>query len=232
MQTKAIIIGATGRIGQALTYELCALYQTVIVVARTPPEYMSENMHVYLLSDFANLSHQLSAIRLGDKTDAFCCLWTQETDKHSVQNVHFEYPFVFAQACYQQGVRRLFISTYTDVGRFVGHVRELLYWQLTQTMAWQAIVVFGVDKLVAPKHRLTLKSLITKGQYLVKDLLSSSVALTPTQVAIAMAWVAYQSLYDASYLPKWNEKIPSYGTALAIHTITHKQLELLSGQTR
>ncbi len=114
MQRKAIIIGATGRIGQTLVRELSSLYATVIVISRTPPKYISENTHVYTLSDFDNLQQTLSATSLDAETDAFCCLSAKhdETSPEALEKIYHSYPKAFAKACHDKGVRRFFFAVH------------------------------------------------------------------------------------------------------------------------
>ena len=73
MQRKAIIIGATGRIGQALVQEISSLYATVTVIARHAPKFISKNMLVYTVPDFDNLEQVLSSVVLDEKTVMLCC---------------------------------------------------------------------------------------------------------------------------------------------------------------
>lgn len=44
MQRKAIVIGATGLVGQHLVKQLSELYDTLIVIARRPPRYINASM--------------------------------------------------------------------------------------------------------------------------------------------------------------------------------------------
>ena len=56
MQRKAIVIGATGLVGQHLVKQLSELYDTLIVIARRPPRYINVSMRFYQVNDFDNLA--------------------------------------------------------------------------------------------------------------------------------------------------------------------------------
>lgn len=51
MQRKAIVIGATGLVGQYLVKQLSELYDTLIVIARRPPRYINARMRFYQVND-------------------------------------------------------------------------------------------------------------------------------------------------------------------------------------
>ena len=52
MQRTALIIGATGLVGNSLLTQLGSLYQKVIIIARSQPKGLSDSMHFYQLKDF------------------------------------------------------------------------------------------------------------------------------------------------------------------------------------
>ena len=76
MQRKAIVIGATGLVGQHLVKQLSELYDTLIVIARRPPRYINSSMRFYQVNDFDNLAEIFASVGADNKTDAFSCLGT------------------------------------------------------------------------------------------------------------------------------------------------------------
>lgn len=208
MKRKAIIIGATGRVGQALTHELIALYDTVTVISRTQPDFFSANMQCYTLSDFANLSASLSALSLDDKTDAFCCLWLDKADAISdeaLKQVHYEYPYEFAVLAAQKGVRRFYLLSKAGASLDSRNPLLKLKAKLEQAIcalklgdgaaAFDSTVSFRVDKLSAAKSTSLSKTLSRQAKQWANRLIYGR-ALTPEQVAAAMMMVAYQQAHQ------------------------------------
>ena len=76
MQRTALIIGATGLVGNSLLTQLGSLYQKVIIIARSQPKGLSDSMHFYQLKDFNQMHEFVSALSIGKDTDAFSCLGT------------------------------------------------------------------------------------------------------------------------------------------------------------
>ena len=201
---KAIVIGATGRIGQALTRELCSLYSAVYVIARTPPKYLHENMHVYAVSDFDNLVQTMQSMSLDINTDAFCCLWTGvKAGDEMITKVHLDYPTAFAQACHDKGVRRLFMLSKqgADVraDKTILQVRGRLFERLSG-LSWQNLVFFMVDKVTLPDNDRSLRMLGKKMVRYAERLLPSVRALSPNEIGMAMALIAFATLHNPSYL--------------------------------
>lgn len=225
MQRKAIIIGATGRVGQALVQELSSLYETVIVIARTPPKLMSKNMQFYALVDFENLQSTLSAIVLDDKTDAFCCLWAQSTNSEMLQKIHYKYPQQFAQLCYDKGVRSLFLLSKAGADvhatNAVLQARGKLH-QTLSAMPWQHLLIFMVDKVALAKE-LSLRGLGKRALYFAWQLLLADKPLTPTQIGVSMALHAFYIHYQKYQSP--SDKPPD---AQCVEYISHKQMLLMT----
>lgn len=231
MQRKAIIIGATGRVGQALTRELCALYETVIVVARTMPKCMSENMQVYALADFDNLTKTLEATAIDDKTDAFCCLWTppHHIDDEMLQKVHYEYPKQFATLCYQKGVRSLFLLSKAgaslQASQKVLRMRGQLHHDLS-ALSWRHLVIFMVQKVTLSNTDHSLKGLGKKAIRFFERFLPTDEPLTPTQIGVCMALTAF----DVCHQERLTLSMASVDNdfSVNIHYIHHKQMLLMT----
>lgn len=225
MQKKAIIIGATGRVGQALVRELGALYQTLIVIARTPPRLMSANMQFYALADFENLPSVLSAIALDDKTDAFCCLWSKEaTGDAMLTKIHYDYPYRFATLCYDKGIRSLFLLS--KAGANINSKSALLsargrLHQKLEEMAWQSLVIFMVDKVELTKE-LSLRGVGKQLWRLAERWLMGDEPLSPSQIAVSMALSAFYRHHQSPLLPAKSVSAPH------VYYITHKQMSSMS----
>ena len=109
MQRKAIIIGATGLVGQYLVKQLSEIYDTVIVVARRPLRYINASIHFYQVNDFDNLMEICTNVSVDQNTDAFSCLGTTLKKAGSkeqfyaidyVVNAHFAELFVLTKTHY------------------------------------------------------------------------------------------------------------------------------------
>lgn len=227
MQRKAIIIGATGRIGQALVKELCSLYATVTVIARTPPKYMSENMYVYTLGDFDNLPNILGAVSLDKETDAFCCLQMPLNKEMgiSLTKVYHDYPLAFATLCHDKGVRRLFLlakskeSVHTSIYEASAKLQQKL-----SVMAWEQAVVFLVGRVSLP-NEFSLRLLGKRAWRYLGQLISHESPLNPTQIGLSMALVAFWTLHNPDYVHSLSPALPPKKQVLGtLHYVSHTQM--------
>lgn len=112
MQRTALIIGATGLVGNSLLTQLGSLYQKVIIIARSQPKGLSDSMHFYQLKDFNQMHEFVSALSIGKDTDAFSCLGTtikEAGSEAAFRQIDFTYNVAFAKACKQKGVERFFL---------------------------------------------------------------------------------------------------------------------------
>ena len=99
MQRKAIVIGATGLVGQHLIKQLSELYETLIVIARRPPRYINASMRFYQTNDFNNLPEIFASVGADRTTDAFSCLGTtkkQAGSDEAFRKVDYGYNVTFA----------------------------------------------------------------------------------------------------------------------------------------
>ena len=112
MQRKAIVIGATGLVGQHLVKQLSELYDTLIVIARRPPRYINASMRFFQVSDFDNLAEIFASVGVDSKTDAFSCLGTtkkQAGSDEAFRKVDHDYNVNFATLCRERRGKLLFI---------------------------------------------------------------------------------------------------------------------------
>ena len=219
MQRKALIIGATGRIGQALVQEISSLYATVTVIARHAPKFISKNMLVYTVPDFDNLEQVLSSVVLDEKTDMFCCLSGEKMDKQDdeyLSKVYFDYPLNFIKICHQKNVRRLFLLSKISGKQKTVHDR---LHAVLSTFDWQLCAVFLVDKITLSDD-YSVKNLGKKAMRLLQSFLLHEEPLTPKQIAVSMALVAFWTLYDGRYIGLLK---PSY-----THTYIYENINYIS----
>ncbi len=112
MQRKAIIIGATGLVGQYLVKQLSEIYDTVIVVARRPLRYINASIHFYQVNDFDNLMEICTNVSVDQNTDAFSCLGTTRKlagSDEAFRKVDHDYNVNFAALCREKGVENFFL---------------------------------------------------------------------------------------------------------------------------
>ncbi|OOR87319.1 hypothetical protein B0181_10495 [Moraxella caviae] len=204
MKRKAIVIGSSGRVGQALVRELVALYETVIVITRTQPATMSENMHVYPVQNFDALESTIGAMAIGADTDAFSCLGVAKTDAASrdeFYQVNVLFNLAFAKACREKGVERFFYLSKDGADKPERNdeliAKADVEYYLT-TLGFNDVCVFRLNKLTPAKTSFSLKTLSSTGLRFAKQAALSLVrmnkteALSPRRVAAAMALVAYR----------------------------------------
>ncbi|MDO5651831.1 MAG: hypothetical protein Q4G13_06835 [Moraxella sp.] len=232
MKRKAIIIGGTGRVGQALTRELSSLYETVIVVGRTQPKYFGSNMYFYAVADFGNLSDTLAAIALDGNCDAFCCLWADDEridNDESLYKIHYEYPLLFAKMCYEKGIRRMFLLSIAGADvRSDDGVRRAKG-QLEMTLAglgFEMLIAFWVSRLTLPTADYSLKGLGKKAMRFIGRIVPQDTPLTPAQVGANMALVAFRTWYDVGYVHALQGRtMPVYAERIdGLEHITHREM--------
>jgi uncharacterized protein YbjT (DUF2867 family) len=103
----AIVIGASGLIGKALTQQLINLpqYETVHILVRKPIDLQHPKLQQHII-DFDKMQQSVDFIK-GD--EAFCCLGTtmkQAGSKEKFYRVDYEYVNDFARLCSQQGIKK------------------------------------------------------------------------------------------------------------------------------
>lgn len=203
MKRKAVLIGSSGRIGQALARELSALYDTLIIIARTPPQRISENMHIYHVPDFHTLASTIDSMPLGADTDAFSCLEVAKKDTNSDEEfyqINVLFNVIFAQACQAKGVKRFFYLSKAGADNPQKDPELLAKAEVEQSLQSLDfdVVSFRLDKLTPAKDKLSLKSVGRFGMQLAKTTLDKitpfhkTEALTPKRIAIAISLSAYR----------------------------------------
>lgn len=199
MQRKAIVIGATGLVGQHLIKQLNELYDTVIVLARRPPRYMNASMHFYQINDFDNLAEVFASVGVNKTTDAFSCLGTtkkQAGSDEAFRKVDFDYNVTFARLCRQKGIENFFLLSSMNAdtdSRFLYNRVKAETEQGIEALNFDQLVIFRPSLLLGKHKGRPLESISQKAFKLISPLVSESLPLHPIsaeRVAIAMAMVA------------------------------------------
>ena len=208
MQRKAIVIGATGLVGQHLVKQLSELYDTLIVIARRPPRYINASMRFYQVNDFDNLAEIFASVGVDRKTDAFSCLGTtkkQAGSDEAFRKVDHDYNVNFAKLCQDKGVENFFLlsSMNADIdSRFLYNRVKAETEQSIMALNFAQIVIFRPSLLLGKHKGRPLESIGQKAFQLISPLLSESLSLHPIsakRVASVMAMSAHDIYQRSKY---------------------------------
>lgn len=201
MNNKAILIGVSDGVGQALARELSAMYQTVILITRTPPKAMTANMQIYQVADFDALATMLASISIGADTDAFSCL-ELNADKYvsadEFYRVNVLHNLQFANLCHEKGVERFFYLSRHGVERpdksdDLSAKADVEYH--LRTLGFGRVVIFRPYKTADADGLLSQvqnRAFGVANRLLSSVKLSLDLPLNPKQVAACMAMTAYR----------------------------------------
>ena len=225
MQRKAIVIGATGLVGQHLIKQLSEIYETLIVIARRPPRYINASMRFYQLNDFANLPELFASVGADRTTDAFSCLGTtkkQAGSDEAFRKVDYEYNVSFAKLCCAKGVENFFLlssmNAKTD-SRFLYNRVKAETEQAIAALNFTQLMIFRPSLLLGKHKGRPLESISQKAFQLISPFVSESLPLHPIsaeRVAIAMTMMA-QDCYE-------RRKYHTEPMAPSITTIENRQM--------
>ena len=225
MQRKAIVIGATGLVGQHLIKQLSELYDTLIVIARRSPRYMNASMRFYQVQDFDTLAEVFASIGVDKTTDAFSCLGTtkkQAGSDEAFRKVDHDYNVAFAQVCRDKGVENFFLLSSMNAdrdSRFLYNRVKAETESSISALDFTQLVIFRPSLLLGKHKGRPLESISQKAFQFISPLLSESLSLHPIsakRVAIVMAMAA-QDIYERNKYR--TEPMPS-----AINIIENKQM--------
>lgn len=206
MQRKAIVIGATGLVGQHLVKQLSELYDTLIVIARRPPRYINASMRFYQVNDFDNLAEIFASVGVDRKTDAFSCLGTtkkQAGSDEAFRKVDHDYNVNFAKLYQDKGVENFFLlsSMNADIhSRFLYNRVKAETEQSIMALGFTQLFIFRPSLLLGKHKGRPLESIGQKAFQLISPLVSESLSLHPIsakRVASAMAMSAHD-IYERS----------------------------------
>ena len=208
MQRKAIVIGATGLVGQYLVKQLSELYDTLIVLARRPPRYINASMRFYQINDFDNLTEVFASVGVDQTTDAFSCLGTtkkQAGSDEAFRKVDYDYNVTFAKLCHDKGVNNFFLlssmNAQTD-SRFLYNRVKAETEQAIMALDFAQLVIFRPSLLLGKHKGRPLESISQKAFQLISPFVSESLPLHPIsaeRVAIVMAVMANDSYERRKY---------------------------------
>lgn len=200
MQRKAILIGATGLVGQHLVKQLSELYDTLIVIARRPPRYINASMRFYQVNDFDNLAEIFASVGADNKTDAFSCLGTtkkQAGSDEAFRKIDHNYNVNFAKLCQEKGVENFFLlsSMNADIdSRFLYNRVKAETEKSIMALGFKQLVILRPSLLLGKHKGRPLESIGQKAFQLISPLVSESLSLHPIsakRVASAMAMSAH-----------------------------------------
>ena len=208
MQRKAIVIGATGLVGQHLIKQLSELYETLIVIARRPPRYINSSMHFYQVSDFDNLTEVFVSIGVNQNTDAFSCLGTtkkQAGSDEAFRKVDYDYNVTFAKLCHEKGVKNFFLLSSMNAdsnSRFLYNKVKAETENAIVALNFNQLTIFRPSLLLGKHKGRPLESISQKAFQLISPLVSESLPLHPIsakRVASAMAMSAHDTYERSKY---------------------------------
>lgn len=208
MQRKAIVIGATGLVGQHLIKQLSELYETLIVIARRPPRYINASMRFYQTNDFDNLPEIFASVGADRTTDAFSCLGTtkkQAGSDEAFRKVDYKYNVTFATLCRDKGVENFFLLSSMNAkidSRFLYNRVKAETEQAIEALNFVQLLVFRPSLLLGKHKGRPLESISQKAFQLISPLVSESLPLHPIsaqRVAVAMAMMAQDSYERRKY---------------------------------
>lgn len=200
MQRKAIVIGATGLVGQHLVKQLSELYDTLIVIARRPPRYINASMRFYQVNDFDNLAEVFASVGVDRTADAFSCLGTtkkQAGSDEAFRKVDHDYNVNFATLCHNKGVENFFLLSSMNAdsnSRFLYNRVKAETEQSIMALGFAQLAIFRPSLLLGKHKGRPLESISQKAFQFISPLVSESLSLHPIsakRVAIAMAMTAH-----------------------------------------
>lgn len=200
MQRKAIIIGATGLVGQHLVKQLSELYDTLIVIARRPPRYINASMKFYQVNDFDNLAEIFVNVGADRTADAFSCLGTtkkQAGSDEAFRKVDHDYNVNFAKLCHDKGVESFFLLSAMNAdieSRFLYNRVKAETEQSIIALGFKQLSIFRPSLLLGKHKGRPLESISQKAFQLISPLVSEALPMHPIsakRVASAMAMSAH-----------------------------------------
>ncbi|WP_201558849.1 NAD-dependent epimerase/dehydratase family protein [Psychrobacter sp. 72-O-c] len=233
MQRKAIVIGATGLVGQHLIKQLSELYDTLIVIARRPPRYINTSMRFYQVNDFDNLAEVFASVGADRTADAFSCLGTtkkQAGSDEAFRKVDHTYNLTFAELCRDKGVENFFLLSSMNAdsdSRFLYNRVKAETEQSIMALGFAQLVIFRPSLLLGKHKGRPLESISQKAFQLISPLISESLPLHPIsakRVASAMAMTAHDIYERSKYRPEsapYSTDIIENKQMLAITRVKH-----------
>lgn len=199
MQRKAIVIGATGLVGQYLVKQLSEIYDTLIVIARRPLRYINASIHFYQVNDFDNLAEICTNIGADQNTDAFSCLGTTRKlagSDEAFRKVDHDYNVSFAKLCREKGVENFFLlsAMNNDIdSRFLYNRVKAETEQSIRALGFKQLLIFRPSLLLGKHKGRTLENVSQNIFKVFSPLIPESLSIHPIsarRVASAMTMSA------------------------------------------
>lgn len=195
---KALVVGATGLIGDLLTHRLLdsAYYETVTVLVRRPLGWSHPRLREQLV-DF-----DAPAPLTDPVDDAFCCLGTtmkKAGSKGAFQKVDYQYPLDVARLARQAGATQYAIVTSMgadpDSSFFYNRVKGEIERDLA-ALDYPTLLIYRPSLLLGERHESRLgERLAESAMRLLNPLIPAKYkGIDASRVASAMLKTAQQSL--------------------------------------
>lgn len=201
MERKAIVIGATGLVGQLLVDQLSEVYDSLIIIARQQPKHISANMQFYQLKDFNNLDEVMTSLRLESTCDAFTCLGTTKRSAGSeaaFRKIDYDYNLTFATLCKNAGIAHFYLLSASGANNesriFYNRVKGEVEVAIKQ-LHFEELVIFRPSLLLGKHKGRPLETGTQLAYRLISPLVPKSLAVRPIaaiRVAAAMTLTAQQ----------------------------------------
>ncbi|MEC5210164.1 uncharacterized protein YbjT (DUF2867 family) [Psychrobacter sp. PL15] len=196
MQRKAIVIGATGLVGQHLVNQLSEIYDTLIVIARRPPRYINACMRFYQINDFDNLAEVFASVGADQTTDAFTCLGTtkkQAGSDEAFRKVDHDHNVTFAKLCRDKKIENFFLLSSMNAdsdSRFLYNRVKAETEQSIIALGFTRLVIFRPSLLLGKHKGRPLESISQKAFKLISPLISESLPLHPISAKRVASFIA------------------------------------------
>ncbi|GGG11417.1 hypothetical protein GCM10007425_02170 [Lysinibacillus alkalisoli] len=195
---SAIVVGATGLVGQALTQQLCEddNYVDVTIIVRTAPQYRHPKLTIKV-RDF----ERIEARDIDFAHEVFCCLGTTRKaagSKVAFERVDFTYPLLIASLAKKKGIPHFLV-----ISAMGANEASRFYYSRVKGKVEKALIAMDFDQLsiIRPsllrgeraKFRLGEKSgaaLLKVMKPLLQGPLRKYQAIEGVQVAQAMRCIA------------------------------------------
>lgn len=219
MQRTALIIGATGLVGQHLLTQLTSLYPKTIIIARSQPKGLDSSMHFYQLKDFSQLAEIMNSISLSKEVDAFTCLGTtlkQAGSEENFRQIDLDFNLSFAQLCHKKGVQRFFLLSSMGAAAssrfFYNRVKGELEQKIT-ALDFEQLAIFRPSLLIGSHDNRPWEGVAQTAFKVLKPIIPKKLPIRPIEaerVAMAMALIAnnWQIMDTYAQATAQNNRLP------------------------
>lgn len=219
MQRTALIIGATGLVGNNLLNQLTSLYHKTIIIARSQPKGLDSSMHFYQLKDFSQLPEVMNNISLDTEVDAFTCLGTtlkQAGSEERFRQIDLEFNLEFAKRCRAKGVQRFFLLSSMGADKSSRFFYNRVKGELEQgviDLDFDQVAIFRPSLLIGTHEARRLENVAQTAFKLLKPIIPKTLPIRPIEaerVAMAMALIAnnWQIMDTYAQATAQNDRLP------------------------